>query len=59
MAVIKINQLTKCYKKLTAVDNLNLEIGEGELFSWEPPWKMNFSVIYVFLVRVSNNPHSR
>ena len=33
MAFIKINQLTKCYKKLTAVDNLNLEIGEGELFS--------------------------
>ena len=32
-AVIKINNLTKIYKDLVAVDNLNLEIYEGELFS--------------------------
>ncbi len=30
---IKINNLTKKYKNLTAVDNLNLEICQGELFS--------------------------
>ena len=31
--VIKINNLTKKYKDVVAVDNLNLEINEGELFS--------------------------
>ena len=30
---IKINNLTKVYKDVVAVDNLNLEINEGELFS--------------------------
>ena len=30
---IKINDLTKNYKDVTAVDRLNLEIYEGELFS--------------------------
>ena len=30
---IKINNLTKVYKDITAVDNLNLEIYEGELFA--------------------------
>ncbi len=30
---IKINNLTKEYKDVVAVDNLNLEINEGELFS--------------------------
>ena len=30
---IKINNLTKTYKDVVAVDNLNLEINEGELFS--------------------------
>ena len=33
MQVIKTTELTKQYKKLTAVDNLNLEIQHGELFS--------------------------
>ncbi len=33
MQDIKITKLTKRYKKLTAVDNLNLEIRRGELFS--------------------------
>ena len=33
MQAIKINGLVKQYKKLTAVDNLNLEINKGELFS--------------------------
>ncbi len=33
MQDIKITKLTKRYKKLTAVDNLNLEIRQGELFS--------------------------
>ena len=33
MQEIKINQLTKQYKNLTAVDNLGLEIQQGELFS--------------------------
>lgn len=33
MAAIKILGLTKKYKDLVAVDNLYLEIGEGELFS--------------------------
>ena len=33
MAAIKINNLTKVYKDVVAVDNLNLEIKEGELFS--------------------------
>ncbi len=30
---IKINNLTKVYKDITAVDNLNLEIYDGELFA--------------------------
>ena len=30
---IKIKNLTKKYNNLTAVDNLNLEIHNGELFS--------------------------
>ncbi len=33
MAAIKTEGLTKRYKKLTAVDSLNLEIRQGELFS--------------------------
>lgn len=33
MTAIKINNLTKVYKDVVAVDNLNLEIKEGELFS--------------------------
>ena len=33
MIAIKINNLVKCYKDLVAVDNLNLEIESGELFS--------------------------
>lgn len=33
MQAIKTNHLVKQYKKLTAVDNLNLEIKQGELFS--------------------------
>ena len=33
MVAIKINNLTKEYKDIIAVDNLNLEIEEGELFS--------------------------
>ena len=33
MQAIKTNNLVKQYKKLTAVDNLNLEIKQGELFS--------------------------
>lgn len=31
--VIKINNLTKKYKDVVAVNNLNLEIYQGELFS--------------------------
>ena len=30
---IKINNLRKEYKDIVAVDNLNLEVYEGELFS--------------------------
>jgi len=33
MQAIQTIGLVKCYKKLTAVDNLNLEIRQGELFS--------------------------
>ncbi len=33
MYEIKTTELVKCYKNLTAVDNLNLEIRQGELFS--------------------------
>lgn len=33
MYSVKTSSLVKRYKKLTAVDNLNLEIAEGELFS--------------------------
>ena len=33
MQAIKISSLTKQYKNITAVDNLNLEIQQGELFS--------------------------
>ncbi len=33
MIAIKTNNLTKKYKDVVAVDNLNLEINEGELFS--------------------------
>ena len=33
MQAIKITALVKRYKQLTAVDHLNLEIGQGELFS--------------------------
>ena len=33
ITAIKINDLTKIYKDVTAVDRLNLEIYEGELFS--------------------------
>ena len=33
MNSIRINNLTKIYKDVVAVDNLNLEIKEGELFS--------------------------
>ena len=33
MPAIKINNLTKQYKDVTAVNNLSLEIAEGELFS--------------------------
>ena len=33
MEIIKTVDLTKRYKDLTAVDNLNLEIKKGELFS--------------------------
>ena len=33
MAAIKAINLTKKYKDLTAVDNLNLQIEQGELFS--------------------------
>ena len=33
MQAIKINNLTKEYKDVVAVNNLNLEINEGELFS--------------------------
>lgn len=33
MIAIKTNNLTKKYKDITAVDNLNLEIKKGELFS--------------------------
>ena len=33
MQAIKTTALTKQYKDLTAVDKLNLEIGQGELFS--------------------------
>lgn len=33
MKAIKINNLTKVYQDLVAVDNLNLEIDEGELFA--------------------------
>lgn len=33
MEVIKTHTLTKQYKNITAVDNLNLEIPQGELFS--------------------------
>ena len=33
MEAIKIQGLTKRYKKLTAVDNLSLEVHQGELFS--------------------------
>jgi ABC-2 type transport system ATP-binding protein len=32
MAIISTKKLTKCYDKLTAVDNLSLEIEEGEVF---------------------------
>ena len=38
MEVIKINNLTKVYKDVIAVDNLNLEINEGELFSLLGPY---------------------
>ena len=33
MKAIRTNNLTKKYKDITAVNNLNLEIEEGELFS--------------------------
>ena len=33
MTTIRIENLTKRYKDITAVDNLSLEIAEGELFS--------------------------
>ena len=33
MTAIKIIKLTKSYKNLVAVDNLNLEIKQGEIFS--------------------------
>ena len=33
MTAIKISELTKCYRDVTAVDSLSLEIEEGELFS--------------------------
>ncbi len=33
MSAVKINGLVKRYKNVTAVDNINLEIGKGELFS--------------------------
>ena len=33
MHAIKIIDLCKCYQKLTAVDHLNLDIPQGELFS--------------------------
>ena len=33
MEVIRIENLTKKYKDLTAVDNLSLSIRQGELFS--------------------------
>ena len=33
MSAIKATEITKKYKKLTAVDNLNLDIRRGELFS--------------------------
>ena len=33
MQAIKISHLTKRYKSITAVDGLNLEINQGELFS--------------------------
>ena len=33
MQAIKITELTKKYKNITAVDRVSLEIGEGELFS--------------------------
>ena len=33
MIAIKIEQLTKCYRDVVAVDHLSLDIGQGELFS--------------------------
>ena len=33
MKAIKCVNLTKCYKNLTAVDNLNLDVENGELFA--------------------------
>ena len=33
-AVITINQLTRCFKETTAVDQLNLEVQEGEIFGF-------------------------
>ena len=33
MAIVEIEGLTKKYGELTAVDNLNLTIEEGEIFS--------------------------
>lgn len=33
MSMIKISNLTKAYKDITAVNGLTLEVGEGELFS--------------------------
>lgn len=33
MSIIESRQLTKIYDKLTAVDNLDLNIEEGEIFN--------------------------
>lgn len=35
--VLKTQGLTKSFKKHTAVDNLNLELGEGEVFGFLGP----------------------
>src|SRR3989339_685548 len=37
MNIIEVNNLTKSFDKLTAVDSLNLEVAEGEIFGLVGP----------------------
>ncbi len=56
-SIIEIKNLTKQYKELKAIDNLSLEVHEGEILGllrakWK--WEIDYHQLYFILTKIQS-----